>query len=372
MSRTAGWLPRRSLLLRAAGLALAGALPRPATAHEAAEPIIDPGRLTGSMLEQGPPSLRNPSLLVAGPADAAPGRWAALLAPRLANALQAGTRLAVAATGGRDGVTGANAFDALTTPDGSTAMLVPGAAAIAWLAGDPRVHFDAARWVPALASLCSGVLVARGGMDGSLAGRTLRVAASTATGAELPVLLGLSMLRARPAPAFGLSEPQDAAAALRDGRVDAVFLAGHDVPARLRTLRADGFAPLFSLGGAGDDIEARDPALSDVPAFAELYRRQAGHAPSGALFQAWRATAAAAAIDTALVLPLLAPAALVARWRSACQDALSDLGLVSAARTAEVDPVPAPRCVQALARINADETTQLTLRRWIAGQTGWL
>ena len=363
MSHPAGRPSRRDLLL---GLAVAGALPRPLLARaEAAAPA-------GPMLEQGPPALHDPSLLVAGPADAAPGRWAALLAPRLGHALQAGSALAVSATGGRDGVTGANAFEALTTPDGSTAMLVPGAAAIAWLAGDPRVHFDPARWVPALASLNSGVLVARGDGGGSLAGRTLRVAASTATGPELPALLGLSMLGARPAPAFGLSEPQDAEAALRAGRVDAVFLAGHDVPARLRALRAAGFVPVFSLGGGGDDALARDAVVADVPAFAERYRTQTGQAPSGALFAAWRATSAAAMIDTALVLPSLAPAALVARWRSACQDALSDLGLVSAAMTAEVDPVPAPRCVRALSRINADETTQLALRRWLAGQTGWL
>ncbi len=323
------------------------------------------------MLEQGPPALRDPTLLVAGPADAAPGRWATLLAPRLGQAMQVGSALAVSATGGRDGVTGANAFEALTTPDGSTAMLVPGAAAIAWLAGDPRVHFDPARWVPALASLSSGVLVARGG-GGGLAGRTLRTAASTATGPELPALLGLSMLGARPAPAFGLSEPEDAAAALRADRVDAVFLAGHDVPARLRGLQAAGFMPVFSLGAIGDDVEARDAVVAGVPAFAELYRMQTGHAPTGALFAAWRATAAAAAIDTALVLPSLAPAALVARWRSACQSAVSDLGLVSAAMRAQVDPVPAPQCVQALSRINADETTQLALRRWLAGQTGWL
>ena len=369
MSQPAGRLPRRALLLGTAGLAASSALPRPAAARGAP---ADPAALTGSMLEQGPPRLRDPSLLVAGPADAAPGRWARLLAPRLGSALQIGSPLTVSATGGRDGVTGANAFEALTTPDGSTAMLVPGAAAIAWLAGDPRVHFDAGRWVPALASLSSGVVVARGDPSGSLAGRTVRIAASTATGAELPALLGLSMLSARPAPAFGLSEPQDAVAALRAGRVDAVFLAGHDVPERLRALVDAGFAPIFSLGDSGDSIETRDPAVSDVPAFAERYRLQTGQAPSGALFAAWRATAAAAMIDTALVLPLLAPAGLVARWRSACQSAVSDLGLVSAARTAQVDPVPAPQCVQALARINADETTKLALRRWLVGQTGWL
>jgi hypothetical protein len=331
----------------------------------------DPARPADLSVEQGPPTLRNPTLLVAGPADAAPGRWARLLAPRLGGALQTGSVLAVSATGGRDGVTGANAFEALTTPDGSTAMLVPGSAAIAWLAGDPRVHFDASRWVPALASLSSGVLVARLDVGAPLAGRALRIAASTATGPELPALLGLSMLGSDPFPVFGLSEPRDAETALRSGRADAIFLTGHDVPQRLRALSAHGFSPVFSLGGSDEDSLAPDPAMAAVPAFAEYVRQQNGTAPSGPLFAAWRATAAAARLDVALVLPMLAPASLVARWRSACEDALSDLGLVSAARIAQVDPVPAPECVQALARIHADETAQLTLRRWIAARPGW-
>ena len=331
----------------------------------------DTSQMTGGVLDGSSSSLPNPALLVAGPPDAAPGRLARLLAPRLGSALQAGAALPVSATGGRDGVTGANAFEALTTPDGSTAMLVPGAAAIAWLAGDPRVHFDASRWVPALASLSSGVVVARVDADAARAGRTLRVAASTVTGAELPALLGLSMLSLEPSPVFGLAEPPDAEAALLAGRVDAIFLGGHDVPQRLRRLGRLGFAPVFSLGGSDDDSLVADPALDGVPAFAERFRRQVGHVPAGPLFAAWRAIAAAARLDVALVLPPLAPPSLVARWRSACETAASDLRLVSATRTAQVDTVSAPGCVQALARINADESAQLSLRRWIASRPEW-
>ncbi|WP_419729047.1 hypothetical protein [Lichenicola sp.] len=339
-------LPRRSLLLAAPAAALAALVPTgPAGARvgvtagavKGSGASADPAQLGagGGGLDPAPASLHNPTLLVAGPADAGPGLWARLLAPRLGDALQTGSTIAVSATGGRDGVTGANAFEALTTPDGSTAMLVPGAAAIAWLAGDPRVHFDAGRWVPALAGLCSGVLVGRFPGGDPLAGRRIAIAASTATGPELPALLGLSMLSAVPLPTFGLSEPQDAASALRAGHVDAVFLTGHDVPQRLRQLTDVGFVPLFSLGGSDDDIEARDPAIPAVPTFAELFGQQTGHAPAGPLFAAWRATAAAARLDVALVLPLLAPPSLVARWRSACQSAVGDLGLVSAARTAQ-------------------------------------
>jgi hypothetical protein len=359
---------RRALLLGLPGAALFAAGLRDARADPLDRAVA------ASLPDTALANLRHPALLVAGAADTAPGLWARLLAPRLAQALSLGSAIPVSATGGRDGVTGANTFEALTTPDGSTAMLVPGAAAIAWLAGDPRVHFDAGRWVPALASLSSGVLVGRdpaAGGSAGLAGRMIRTAASTVTGPELPALLGLSLLGADPSPVFGLSEPQDASKALADGRVDAVFLTGHDVPQRLAVLSDAGFAPIFSLGSSDEDPMARDPAASGAATFAERFRAQSGTAPSGPLFDAFRATAAAARLDVALVLPMLAPPSLVARWRTACETALSDLGLVAAARRAQVDAVSAPECVQALARMNADETTQLSLRRWIAARPDW-
>ena len=78
----------RSLLLAAPAAALLGAR----SGRAAPDPAT---HLTASMLEQGPPTLHNPMLLVAGPADAAPGLWATLLAPRLTDALQAGAAVTV-------------------------------------------------------------------------------------------------------------------------------------------------------------------------------------------------------------------------------------------------------------------------------------
>lgn len=360
-------LRRRSILRLGVGASAALAAGSGARAeHRAVRIDAAPVPLTSRTLGMPVPSLTNPTMMVAGPADNATARWAGLLVGPLAEALHPGQALAVAAVGGRDGVTGANAFEALTNPDGSTALLVPGAAAVAWLVGDPRVHFDAARWVPALASFGSAVLVGRGDKprDG------LRVAASTPGGLELPALLGLSLLGAAPAPAFGLADPDDARAALLGGRVDAMLLTGRDVPQRMAALARQGLRPIFSLG-ADARATARDPALPDVPTVPELYHARVGRKPAGALFDAWMATAAAARLDAALVLQLLTPPALVARWRGACTQAIADPALASAVRTAQVNPLPAPDCVNALSVIVADETTLLTLRRWIASRTDW-
>ena len=312
--------------------------------------------------------LNDAGMIVAGPADASAGLWAQLLAGLLAGTLHPGTPLAVSAVGGRDGVTGANAFQALTNPDGATALLVPGAAAMAWLAGDPRVHFDAGNWVPALTSFGSAVVVVGNAPNAG----PLRVAASTTSGVELTALLGLSLLDRNPSPVFGLADPRDARTALRDGRVDAILLHGRDVPARSAALCGDAskIRPLFSLG-ADANAALRDPALPDVPTLPELYRAGPGQTPTGPLFDAWRATAAAARLDTALVLPPLTPAALVALWRSACANAVATPQLSDATQAAALTPLPAPDCVAALSRIVIGENTLLALRRWLASRTDW-
>ncbi|MBV9748398.1 MAG: hypothetical protein JO157_06270, partial [Acetobacteraceae bacterium] len=101
------------------------------------------------------------TLLVAGPAQGATAAWADLIVPALAHALPPGTRLGRESIGGADGVTAANQFEALTASDGEAVLLLPGAAALAWLVGDPRARFNAAQWVTALAGTTPAVLASR-------------------------------------------------------------------------------------------------------------------------------------------------------------------------------------------------------------------
>ena len=61
----------------------------------------------------------------------------------------------------------------------------------------------------------------------------------------------------------------------------------------------------------------RDPAFPDVPHLAELYATRSGRPPAGPLYDAWRASAAAAQLEFGLVLPQLTPAAMVSLWRNA-------------------------------------------------------
>nr|WP_321983455.1 hypothetical protein [uncultured Lichenicoccus sp.] len=359
--------PDRRSVLRAVGAACAGfaasAVSRGAHAHGTQSHSLILGAGNGTPAGGAMPNLIEPAMMVAGPSNSAAAGMARMLAPLLSGALHS-RPVAVSAIGGRDGVTGANTFEALTNPDGATALLVPGAACMAWLAGDPRVHFDAGRWVPALTGFGSAAFLARS--QPREAGAPLRVAASTAAGPELAALLGLSLLGIHAVPVFGLAEYDDAMAAYAAQRVDAILLTGSTVPDRMRTLSAGGLRPIFSLGVDGGT--GRDPALAGIPTLPELHMAAASEP---ALLEAWRATAAAARLHAAVVLPQLTPASLVAQWRGACRTAMLDPAAAATRDAAQLTLLPAPGCVAALASMVADENTLLTLRRWLASRTDW-
>ena len=123
----------------------------------------------------GPPFPDGATLLVAGPEGGAVDSWAGWLAPSLGRALPPGTALRKDVVGGTDGVTGANQFEARIAPDGGTALLLPGSAAMAWLVGDPRARFDVSQWIPALAGVTPGLLVSRVPLPRVLGGTPIRV-----------------------------------------------------------------------------------------------------------------------------------------------------------------------------------------------------
>jgi hypothetical protein len=161
------------------------------------------------------------TILVPGPEGGGLDAWSRVVTPSLGQGLPPGVTLHRTLSGGPDGVTAANQFDARGMPDGQSALLMPGRAAVAWLVGDPRAQFDVAHWVPVMAGAAPAVLVARGGPAICAKGARPRLAAASPAGPELPALLALDLLGAEPAPVFGLADAAQAADALRHGAVDA-------------------------------------------------------------------------------------------------------------------------------------------------------
>jgi hypothetical protein len=306
------------------------------------------------------------TMLVAGSERGRLDDLAAVMAPALCQGLPAGTDLRRQLVGGDDGVTGANQFEARATPDGRTVLLLPGAAALAWLAGDPRARFDATRWVPVMTGWTPGVVVSRVPLGALPAGARLRIAAADPAGPDLPALLGLELLRIEAAPAFRIDSFAAARAALASRAVDAVLLHGEDVPARAEMLAGDGIMPLFALGlpeASGGTV--RNPLFPDVPTLTELLTAVPA---SAQLYAAWHAAAAAAQLDFALVLPQLTPGAMVALWRRAGAS-LANSPALEPELAAGVRATVAPTTTTA--SIAPDAAAMLALRRWLADRYNW-
>jgi hypothetical protein len=308
------------------------------------------------------------TLLVAGAERGRLDRLAALLAAPLCRGLPAGTGLRRQLAGGDDGVTGANQFEARVAPDGRTVLLLPGAAPLAWLAGDPRARFDAARWVPVMAGWTPGIVMSRVSLGALPAGARLRIAAADPAGPDLAALLGLDLLRIEAVPSFHIDNFPAARAALAAHSVDAVFLHGENVPREAGLLAQGGLQPLFALGVPDESGgTARDPLFADVPTLTELLLGVPGGG-GGLLHTAWRAAAAAAQLDFALVLPQMTPAAMVALWRRAGAGAVASPEFqpeFSEGVRATVAPAATT------ASLATDAPAMLELRRWLADRYGW-
>jgi hypothetical protein len=309
------------------------------------------------------------TILVAGPDGGRLGRWGDAVAKALDDTLPPGTKVHATCTGGIDGVTGANQFEARVPPDGATLLLAPGAAALDWLVGDPRAHFDAEHWVPIMAGVTPAVVMAR--PDASPVG-TIRIAASGPAGPQLPALLGLELLGANVVPVFGLVEQDAVNAAFVAGKVDAVLAWGQNVPQQIAALQAAGGQPLFGLGSCDSNgATARDPAFPDVPTLGELYVSLHGSKLAGPRHDAWRAAAAATQLEFGLVLPRLTSAAMVAWWRRAVSQAAGQPGLQTLAGTFAVRPLEGVTAAAAMTCVAADSAALLELRGWLATRLNW-
>jgi hypothetical protein len=273
--------------------------------------------------------------------------------------------------GGADGVTAANQFEARTTPDGATALLLPGSAALLWLVGDPRAKFDVAHWVPGLAGIGSGVIASSLPLGRLAAGTPVRFAASTPNGPELPGLLAIDLLGLRLVPVFGIGTDAARRDALAHGVVDAVFVGGRDVPRLVPALAASGALPLLSMGSPdATGAWQRDAAFPTLLTLPEL-RSARGLPPAEPLMPAWRAAATAVQLDVALVLPHLTPAAMVALWRQACAKAAAAPELQAAASSIAVRPQAAPVANASTEALAVDAAALLVLRRWLTTRFNW-
>lgn len=299
------------------------------------------------------------TILVAGPRQGATAAWADLIVPALAQALPPGTRLEREIVGGADGVTAANQFEARTpAPDGETVLLLPGIAALAWLVGEPRARFDAAQWVTAMASTTPAVLASRLPLARLTRGQVVRVAGSPSSPA-LAALLTLELMGAL---------PQAVPARTGYADTDAVLLHGRNVVSQAHAAVQAGFAPVLALREHEPGVPSGyDPDFPELPISSERLAPEL----RGPLMAALSAAVAAARLDTALVLPPLTSAGMVALWRRACAEAAGAPATQSAAARLGIHAETEAVAVASTAPLAVNAAVLLELRHWLARRFGW-
>ena len=314
-----------------------------------------------------PPFPDRPEIIVAGAEDGPLSPYARAIAAGLNRRLPITQFVHLRPSGGSDGVTAANQFEANVLPDGHSTLMVSGSAAMAWLRGDPRAQYDVGHWLPVLTSLVSGVVLA--GPPSHLRNDTLLAVEGDAT-MVLPAVLGLDLIGV---PRIRIVQVDDAAAALQRQEVDVAFLRGERTAERMEQAVSAGGVPLFSLGNLdGANQLQRDPFLPRVPTLPELLASRSDRTAAPPLLAAWCAAAAAARLEMALLLPWLTPAGTVAWWRDACG------GIVLPTQPGASDPEHAatgnrvvrtdPTANFGVSALVIDSATSLALHRWMIDQ----
>jgi len=309
----------------------------------------------------------DPAVIVAGPDDSETAAWARMLLPSLAAGMMGGPPLKLRYAGGRDGVTGANQFDARAMANGSQALLFPGCAAIAWMAGDSRAQFDIGHFLPLLALASTDVVMLRGGLNVPNRARPVRLPCGFEPQPAHTALMALDLLEIDAVPVPAAPDPL---AAVRQGTADAVFVRGCDVPNQVRALTEAGLMPAFTAGmPVSRDAAPAGDALYGVPHLLSLLAPAQRSGDSRVT--AWRAVAAASALDLVLALPRLSTASSVARWRRACSAGLANLAIGRQIVSRSLLLLSDQETATAMRLMRADVPAQLTLRRWLADRLNW-
>jgi hypothetical protein len=360
---------RRRLLGALAGLPFTGWAWRSFAAAPVSQALLGQNAPPNNLAVPFPSDI---TAVVAGQQGGNTDTWAQAVLAALAQNLPAGTRVHSQPAGAADGVTGANQFETRTGPDGARVLVVPGAAALAWLAGDPRAQFDVGHWVPVIAGVSPGVVALRGGRAGLAPGRKVRIATASPIGPELAALLGVDLLGAQPVPVTGLMNDAAVRTALAQGNVDGVLLRGRKVVDQVASMAAFGVMPAYSLGVTTDNgLTARDPQFPELPEFSELLKAFRPQSLSAPLFDGWRAIAAATRLEFAVVLPQLTPAAMVAQWRRAGTEATATPELARATAEQMVRTLGGAAGAAEVTAVTADSGTLLELRRWLGARLDW-
>ncbi len=266
--------------------------------------------------------------------------WARFNAPFLARYLPGQPTIVVRNHPGGGSIVAANRYAAAPPLDGLSLFMTSASTQFPFLLGDSRVRYDYAAWQPLMAYRTGGVVYINPGLGvssvaelGALDGVHLAYGSQGTTSLDLVPLLAFKLLGLKVRPIFGVRGRSAGRLAFEKGQANIDFQTSAAYLSSVVPLVEAGRAvPLFSLGTLDDTGRlVRDPAFPELPHVGEVYAALRGHAARGIEWEAWLAFFTAGfGAQKFLVLPDETPANIVAAYRRAIQQMLSDPEYVAA------------------------------------------
>lgn len=228
---------------------------------------------------------------------------------------------------GAGSITGANEFAARARPDGSSILITSASTQFPFLLGDPRAQYDYANWTPIAVAPTGGVAyipthfgVTDASELGQLTDTELVYGSQGPTSLDLVPMIAFELLGLNVRYVFGMPGRADGRLAFERGEATIDYQTSSAYLTNVVPLvEADRAVPIFSWGIIDADGNfARDPSFPEIPHFVEAYEMMHGEAPSGILFDVYRAVFTAGfAAQKPIVLPKDTPEDIVETYRQA-------------------------------------------------------
>ncbi len=260
--------------------------------------------------------------------------WARFNAPFLSKHLPGNPTVAVVNEPGGGSTRGTNLFAARAQADGRTILGTSGSTQFPYLLGDPRVRYEYQDWSVVMVGPTGGVAYASPSTGissveeiGDLVGQRLTYASQGATSLDLVPMLAFRLLGLDVNYVFGFGGRGDGRLAFERGETNIDYQTSSAYINNVTPLVEAGEAvPLMSWGVLDEDGNPqRDPTFPDLPILEEVYEMVHGEAPSGPLYDAYKAfNTAGFAAQKMVVLPEGASDELVETYRQAWRDVFAD------------------------------------------------
>jgi tripartite-type tricarboxylate transporter receptor subunit TctC len=268
--------------------------------------------------------------------------YSRLMAPYFEKHLPGHPTVLVVNRPGGGGLTGVNYYDATAKPDGLTVLALSTSALMNYALGDKRARFDMKDFVPIILSPRSSVLYVRGNLgiqnEPTLKAKVEKLrkmspdqliySGKTPTSSGLTYYIALGLLGIDAKMVLGLGGNGPMALGFERGE----FTINSDnvlafLNQRQHMIKSGMAVPLFTFGVMNEDGSiSRDPALSDVPSFNELYKAYYGKEPSGAGYEAWKSLMSISVpLSKSWNLKAGTPPEIVEAWRDAARKVYAEV-----------------------------------------------